>query len=175
MNFIWRSYEVHKKFLCSSNKFQSPEGYELWHPHNWPVTTTNHLLPHLANYLGHQRVSVFVLNIIVPSIHLTDKTMRILLQFEQKSNPIMEYIRKMQYKLNVKRFSTLNISQVILVRTDSNLCRKELTRLTPLSGLISSLVQTQCRGMKVKRWLPLSYYTRLWMPEKRKFSFQIFS
>ena len=28
-----------------------PEGYELWHPHNWPVTTTNHLPPHLANYL----------------------------------------------------------------------------------------------------------------------------
>ena len=38
----------------------SPEGYEEWHPHNWPVTTTNHLPPHLANYLGHQRVSVFV-------------------------------------------------------------------------------------------------------------------
>ena len=38
----------------------SPEGYELWHPHNWPVTTTNNLPPHLANYLGHQRVSVFV-------------------------------------------------------------------------------------------------------------------
>ena len=37
-----------------------PEGYELWHPHNWPVTTTNHLPPHLANYLGHQRVSVLV-------------------------------------------------------------------------------------------------------------------
>ena len=28
---------------------------------------------------------------------------------------------------NVKRFSMLNIAQVILVRTDSNLCRKELT------------------------------------------------
>ena len=28
---------------------------------------------------------------------------------------------------NVKRFSMLNISQVILMRTDSNLCRKELT------------------------------------------------
>ena len=27
---------------------------------NWPVTTTNHLPPHLANYLGHQRMSVFV-------------------------------------------------------------------------------------------------------------------
>ena len=26
-----------------------PEGYEKWHPHNWPVTTTNHLPPHLAN------------------------------------------------------------------------------------------------------------------------------
>ena len=38
----------------------SPEGYELWHSHNWPVTTTSHLPPHLANYLGHQRVSVFV-------------------------------------------------------------------------------------------------------------------
>ena len=38
----------------------SPEGYEEWHPHNWPVTTTNHLPPNLANYLGHQRVSVFV-------------------------------------------------------------------------------------------------------------------
>ena len=38
----------------------SPEGYEEWHPHNWPVTTTYHLPAHLANYLGHQRVSVFV-------------------------------------------------------------------------------------------------------------------
>ena len=38
----------------------SQEGYELWHPHNWPAMTTNHLPPHLANYLGHQRVFVFV-------------------------------------------------------------------------------------------------------------------
>ena len=38
----------------------SPEGYELWHPHNWPVTTTNHLPPQVANFPGHQRVSVFV-------------------------------------------------------------------------------------------------------------------
>ena len=38
----------------------SPEGYELWQPHNWPVTTTNHLTPHLAIYLGHKMVSVFV-------------------------------------------------------------------------------------------------------------------
>ena len=40
--------------------YEYPEGYEEWHPHNWPVTTTDHLPPHLANYLGHQRVSVFV-------------------------------------------------------------------------------------------------------------------
>ena len=38
----------------------------------------------------------------------------------------------------------LNISQVIIMRTDSNLCRKE--RLTPLLGLLSSLVQTQWGG-----------------------------
>ena len=38
----------------------------------------------------------------------------------------------------------VNISQVIIMRTDSNLCRKE--RLTPLSGLLSSLVQTQWGG-----------------------------
>ena len=37
-----------------------PEGYELWHPYNWPGMTTNHLPPHLANYLRHHRVSVFV-------------------------------------------------------------------------------------------------------------------
>ena len=29
--------------------------------------------------------------------------------------------------------------------------------------------------MKVKLWLPLSDYTRLWMPKRRKFSFQNFS
>ena len=27
---------------------------------NWPVTTTNHLPPQLANYLGQQMVSAFV-------------------------------------------------------------------------------------------------------------------
>ena len=44
------------------------------------------------------------LNIIAPSIPLTDKTMCILLQFWQKSNPIIEYIRKMQYKLKYQAF-----------------------------------------------------------------------
>ena len=58
----------------------SPEGYELWHPHNWPVTTTNHLPQHLANYLGHLGVCV-CLNIIAPSIPLTDRIMCIVLQF----------------------------------------------------------------------------------------------
>ena len=33
----------------------------------------------------------------------------------------------MQYKLKCQAFSMLNISQVILMRTDSSLCRKELT------------------------------------------------
>ena len=47
--------------LCQIKEWPiSLDGYELWHPHNWLVTTTNHLPPHLANYLGHQRVSVFV-------------------------------------------------------------------------------------------------------------------
>ena len=48
------------KFTLHKFENISPEGHEEWHPHNWPVTTTNHLPPHLANYLGHQRVSVFV-------------------------------------------------------------------------------------------------------------------
>ena len=40
---------------------------------------------------------------------------------------------------NVKRFSMLNISQVILMRTDSNLCRKELTvHWSPPNSLIRS-------------------------------------
>ena len=50
---------VMRSLWCHCNVI-SPEGYEHWHPHNWPVTTTNHLPPHLANYLGHQRVSMFV-------------------------------------------------------------------------------------------------------------------
>ena len=53
--FYW--YLEHKKIQIKVLTHGSPEGYELWHPNNWPVTTTNHLPPHLANYLGHQRVS----------------------------------------------------------------------------------------------------------------------
>ena len=44
------------------------------------------------------------LNIIAPSIILTDKTMCILLQFQQKSNLIIEYIRKMQYEVKCQAF-----------------------------------------------------------------------
>ena len=49
---------------------------------------------------------------------------------------------------NVKRFSMLNISQVILVRTDSNLCRKELTVhwITP-NSLIRSYLQPCTNSM----------------------------
>ena len=39
----------------------------------------------------------------------------------------MNTSEKCNINWNDKRFSVLNISQVILVRTDSNLCRKELT------------------------------------------------
>ena len=53
------NHELLKSKLFTTNLI-SPEGYEQWHPHNWPVTTTSHLPPHLANYLGHQWVSVFV-------------------------------------------------------------------------------------------------------------------
>ena len=80
---------------------------------------------------------------------------------------------------NVKRFSMLNISQVVLMRTDSNLCRKELTvHWSAPNSLIRSYLQpctNSMWGMKVKLWLPLSDYTRLWMPKRRKFSFQNFS
>ena len=67
-SFRGKSWSYHEKWTLMRNIDVSvvlipwdisPEGYELWHPHNWPVTTTNHLPPHLANYLGHQRVSVF--------------------------------------------------------------------------------------------------------------------
>ena len=54
MHITWQGL-TYSKYLTIP-----PEGYELWHPHNWPVTTTNHLPPHVANYLGHQRVSMFV-------------------------------------------------------------------------------------------------------------------
>ena len=57
---VRKAISEHSVSLVTWNQFISPEGYEEWHPHNWPVTTTNHLPPHLANYLGHQRVSVFV-------------------------------------------------------------------------------------------------------------------
>ena len=56
----------------------SPEAYELWHPHNWPVTTTNHHPAHLANYLEHQRVSLSVY-ITAPGKPLTNKFICILL------------------------------------------------------------------------------------------------
>ena len=56
-----RDFRVGCPGSCSLQMISiSPEGYEEWHPHNWPVTTTNHHPPHRANYLGHQRVPVFV-------------------------------------------------------------------------------------------------------------------
>ena len=58
-NIYWTNYVSFISMLKVSN-YISPEAYEQLHPHNWPVTTTNHLPPHLANCLGHQRVSVFV-------------------------------------------------------------------------------------------------------------------
>ena len=89
--------------------------------------------------------------------------MCILLQFQQKSHPIIEYIKKCNINWNVKRFSMLNISQVIPVRTDSNLCRKELTvHWSAPNSLIRSYLQpctnSKCGGMKVKVWLPVSDY-----------------
>ena len=39
----------------------SPEGYEQWHPHNWPVTDNQPPTSTTGqSHLGHQRVSVFV-------------------------------------------------------------------------------------------------------------------
>ena len=49
---------------------------------------------------------------------------------------------------NVKRFSMLNISQVILMRTDSNLCRKELTvHWSVPNSLIRSYLQPCTNSM----------------------------
>ena len=49
---------------------------------------------------------------------------------------------------NVKRFSMLNISQVILIRTDSNLCRKELTvHWSAPNSLIRSYLQPCTNSM----------------------------
>ena len=49
---------------------------------------------------------------------------------------------------NVKRFSMLNISQVILMRTDSNLCRKELTvHWNAPNSLIRSYLQPCTNSM----------------------------
>ena len=42
--------------------------------------------------------------------------------------------------------------------------------LTPLSGLISGLVQTQCGGQKACYGF---HYTRLWMPKKKIFSLNL--
>ena len=39
-------------------QFISPEGYELWHPHNWPVTTINHL-PMVPTHLGRPKIRTF--------------------------------------------------------------------------------------------------------------------
>ena len=49
---------------------------------------------------------------------------------------------------NVKRFSMLNISRVILMRTDSNLCRKELTvHWSAPNSLIRSYLQPCTNSM----------------------------
>ena len=176
----WNTPIRQHHYQMNSN-FISPESYEQWHPHNWPITTTNQLPPHLASYLpaGTSKGVCVCLNIIAPSIPLTDKTMCISLQFEQKSNPIIEYTRKCNINWNVKRFSMFDISQVILARTNSNLCRKELTvHWSTPNSLIRSYLQPCTNSM----WgdiseavAPIAWYTRLWMPERMKFSFQIFS
>ena len=49
----WSMYTLAQRIMF-------PEAYELWQPHTWPVTTTNHLPSHMANYLGYQMVFVFV-------------------------------------------------------------------------------------------------------------------
>ena len=63
----------------------------------------------------------------------------------------------------------LNISQVIIMRTDSNLCRKE--RLTPLSGLLSSLVQTQCGGDESEAVAPIIWLYQIVDAQKEEVFF----
>ena len=67
----------------------------------------------------------------------------------------------------------LDISQVILMRTDSNLCRKQLTvHWSVPNSLIRSYFQpctNSMWGMKVKLWLPLSDCTGLWCPKGGSF------
>ena len=92
---------------------------EQWHPHDWPVTTTNHLPPHLVNCLGHQRESVFVWELTA--------------YFVGRSS------------------------------------RRTWARITPLSGLTSSLVQTQCGWWK---WSCGSHYLIMpdcWCPKGGSF------
>ena len=87
------------------------------------------------------------------------------LNFKKRSKPMIEYRRKYNSTWNFNRFSMLYISQIIFVRTGSNLCRKEVT-VNSLTSLISRLIQTQYWGVKVKLWLPLSDYTRQWKPNE---------
>ena len=66
----------------------SPEGYEVAiYDNQLPPSTPGQLL-------GTSKGVCVYLNIIAPSIPMTDKSICILLQFQQK-NPIIEYIRKM--------------------------------------------------------------------------------
>ena len=104
---IWKelTYIVMMEVCLECPRSISLEGYEEWHPHNWPVTTTNHLDHSTPGQLPWtSKVVCVCLYIIAPSIPLTYKTMCTLLQFQEKGNPIIEYISKMQYKLRCQAF-----------------------------------------------------------------------
>ena len=121
----------------------SPESYEQWHPHNWTVTTTNHLPPHLASYL----VCV-CLNIIAQAYPWLIKLCVFYYNFNKKAIQWLNTQEKCNINWNVKRFSLFDITQVILARTNSNLCRKELTvHWSTPNSLIRSYLQPCTNSM----------------------------
>ena len=109
---------------------------------NWPVTD-NQPPPFTPGQLPGTSKDVCVcLNIIAPSIPLTDKTSVYCTTILTKSNPIIEYIRKMQYKLKCQAFF------YILMRADSNLYRKELTVHWSAPNSLISLISPLVGGWK---------------------------
>ena len=134
-------------------------------PHNCLVTTTNHLPPHLAGYLGHKSVSVFVWTSQLRHIHWVIKLSIFL--YIHKIHPIIEYRRKMQW--NSKRQAFLYVKYILSYPCDN--CRGESkwctwARKTLLSGTISILVKAQCREWKGGYG---SHYIRLRVPKSGHF------
>ena len=162
----WASYQIRTIADCDI----SPESFELWHPHNWPVTTTNHKASIFGQLPGTSKGVCVCLNITNPGIPLLIKPCLFSCSSSKKhSNDWIQ--TKNAIEIEIWSVFMSNISQVILVRTDSNLCRRELPvhgNMSPLLGLIALYKLNATWGIKVKLWLPLCDYTKLWMSESGK-------